>query len=49
MGEEVRQIVAALGYERAQDLVGRSDPSEAATCASSAALPPPIAAASTLR
>ncbi len=25
MGEEVRQIVAELGYERAQDLVGRSD------------------------
>ena len=25
MGEEVRQIVADLGYERAQDLVGRSD------------------------
>ena len=25
MGEEVRQIVASLGYERAQDLVGRSD------------------------
>jgi glutamate synthase (NADPH/NADH) large chain len=25
MGEEVRQVVAELGYERAQDLVGRSD------------------------
>jgi hypothetical protein len=25
MGEEVRQICASLGYERAQDLVGRSD------------------------
>ncbi|HEX8856377.1 MAG TPA: glutamate synthase-related protein, partial [Thermoleophilaceae bacterium] len=25
MGEEVRRIVASLGYERAQDLVGRSD------------------------
>jgi glutamate synthase (NADPH/NADH) large chain len=25
MGEEVRQIVADMGYERAQDLVGRSD------------------------
>src|SRR2546430_5513425 len=25
MGEEVRQVVASLGYERAQDLVGRSD------------------------
>jgi glutamate synthase (NADPH/NADH) large chain len=25
MGEEVREIVAGLGYERAQDLVGRSD------------------------
>lgn len=25
MGEEVRQICAELGYERAQDLVGRSD------------------------
>lgn len=25
MGEEVRQITAQLGYERAQDLVGRSD------------------------
>jgi glutamate synthase (NADPH/NADH) large chain len=25
MGEEVRQVVAQLGYERAQDLVGRSD------------------------
>jgi glutamate synthase (NADPH) large chain len=25
MGEEVRRIVADLGYERAQDLVGRSD------------------------
>ncbi len=25
MGEEVRRIVAGLGYERAQDLVGRSD------------------------
>ncbi len=25
MGEEVREVVASLGYERAQDLVGRSD------------------------
>ncbi len=25
MGEEVRQVVAGMGYERAQDLVGRSD------------------------
>jgi glutamate synthase (NADPH/NADH) large chain len=25
MGEELRQVVAELGYERAQDLVGRSD------------------------
>jgi glutamate synthase (NADPH) large chain len=25
MGEEVRQIVGELGYERAQDLIGRSD------------------------
>ena len=25
MGEELREIVASLGYERAQDLVGRSD------------------------
>jgi glutamate synthase (NADPH) large chain len=25
MGEEVRQVVAELGYERAQDLIGRSD------------------------
>jgi glutamate synthase (NADPH/NADH) large chain len=25
MGEEVKQVVASLGYERAQDLVGRSD------------------------
>lgn len=25
MGEEVKQVVAALGYERAQDLVGRYD------------------------
>jgi glutamate synthase (NADPH) large chain len=25
MGEEVRQIVAEMGYERAQDLIGRSD------------------------
>jgi glutamate synthase (NADPH) large chain len=25
MGEEVRQVVADMGYERAQDLVGRSD------------------------
>jgi glutamate synthase (NADPH/NADH) large chain len=25
MGEEVRRVVAELGYERAQDLVGRSD------------------------
>jgi glutamate synthase (NADPH/NADH) large chain len=25
MGEEVREIVASLGYERAQDLIGRSD------------------------
>jgi glutamate synthase (NADPH/NADH) large chain len=25
MGEEVREIVASMGYERAQDLVGRSD------------------------
>src|SRR5439155_16957845 len=25
MGEEVREICAGLGYERAQDLVGRSD------------------------
>jgi glutamate synthase (NADPH/NADH) large chain len=25
MGEEVRQVVAELGFERAQDLVGRSD------------------------
>jgi glutamate synthase (NADPH/NADH) large chain len=25
MGEEVRQVVASLGYERAQDLVGRYD------------------------
>jgi glutamate synthase (NADPH) large chain len=25
MGEEVRELVASLGYERAQDLVGRSD------------------------
>jgi glutamate synthase (NADPH/NADH) large chain len=25
MGEEVRRIVAGLGYERAQDIVGRSD------------------------
>ena len=25
MGEEVREITASLGFERAQDLVGRSD------------------------
>ncbi len=25
MGEELREIVASLGYERAQDLIGRSD------------------------
>src|SRR6185503_16968068 len=25
MGEEVKQVVASLGYERAQDLVGRYD------------------------
>jgi glutamate synthase (NADPH) large chain len=25
MGEEVREIVAGMGYERAQDLIGRSD------------------------
>ena len=25
MGEEVREVTAALGFERAQDLVGRSD------------------------
>ena len=25
MGEEVREVVAGLGYERAQDLIGRSD------------------------
>jgi glutamate synthase (NADPH) large chain len=25
MGEEVREVVASLGYERAQDLIGRSD------------------------